>query len=46
VAPLVAALEAEHGFETDVRHLTVFGRCGTCRSAQSPAQEAAGSSSA
>ena len=46
VAPLVAALEAEHGFETDVRHLTVFGRCGTCRTAQTPAQEAAGSSSA
>src|SRR5215470_19537743 len=37
VAPLVAALEAEHGFETDVRHLTVFGRCGACRRAEAPA---------
>jgi Fur family ferric uptake transcriptional regulator len=33
VAPLVTALEAEHDFETDVRHLAVFGRCGTCRRA-------------
>src|ERR1700760_3319542 len=29
--PLVAALEAEQGFETDVGHLTVFGRCADCR---------------
>src|ERR1700748_2717837 len=41
VAPLVTALEAEHGFETDVRHLTVFGRCGACRKAQAPAREGA-----
>jgi Fur family transcriptional regulator, ferric uptake regulator len=34
VAPLVTALEAEQDFETDVRHLTVFGRCGACRKAQ------------
>ena len=33
VAPLVAALDAEQDFEIDVRHLTVFGRCGTCRKA-------------
>jgi Fur family ferric uptake transcriptional regulator len=31
--PLVAALDAEHGFETDVGHLTVFGTCRDCRGA-------------
>jgi Fur family ferric uptake transcriptional regulator len=31
VGPLVTALEAEQGFETDVAHLTVFGRCADCR---------------
>jgi Fur family ferric uptake transcriptional regulator len=31
VAPLVAALDADYGFETDVRHLTVFGTCANCR---------------
>jgi Fur family ferric uptake transcriptional regulator len=30
-AGLVAALDQGHGFETDVHHLTVFGRCGDCR---------------
>ncbi len=33
VSSLVSALEADHGFETDVRHLTVFGRCAACRGA-------------
>jgi Fur family ferric uptake transcriptional regulator len=33
VRPLVDALEAEHGFETDVGHLTVFGTCARCRAA-------------
>ena len=28
---LVAALEEQRGFETDVNHLTVFGRCAECR---------------
>lgn len=28
---LVAALDQAQGFETDVRHLTVFGRCASCR---------------
>ena len=28
---LLAALDTEHGFETDVGHLTVFGRCANCR---------------
>ncbi len=31
VRSLVTALDQEHGFETDVSHLTVFGRCGDCR---------------
>src|ERR1700744_6257285 len=29
--PLVATLDAEQGFQTDVGHLTVFGRCSDCR---------------
>jgi Fur family transcriptional regulator, ferric uptake regulator len=29
--PLVKVLDEEHGFETDVGHLTVFGRCRDCR---------------
>ncbi len=29
--PLVATLDSEQGFETDVGHLTVFGRCVDCR---------------
>jgi len=33
VGPLVAALERNHGFQTDVGHLTVFGRCASCRDA-------------
>jgi Fur family ferric uptake transcriptional regulator len=36
VAPLVRALDAEHGFETDVGHLTVFGTCAQCRRAGAP----------
>jgi Fur family ferric uptake transcriptional regulator len=31
VGPLVSALDDERGFETDVAHLTVFGRCADCR---------------
>lgn len=27
---LVERLRAEHGFETDVHHLTVYGRCRSC----------------
>lgn len=30
VDPLVQALRTEHGFETDVQHLTVFGACKDC----------------
>ena len=31
IRPLVSALETSHGFETNVTHLTVFGRCEDCR---------------
>jgi Fur family transcriptional regulator, ferric uptake regulator len=29
--PLVSTLEKEHGFQTDVGHLTVYGICRDCR---------------
>ena len=32
VAPLTDALDERHGFETNVSHLTIFGRCRECRS--------------
>jgi Fur family ferric uptake transcriptional regulator len=31
IRPLITALAERHGFETDVGHLTVFGRCADCR---------------
>ena len=31
VEALVTALDNDHGFQTDVGHLTVFGRCAACR---------------
>jgi Fur family transcriptional regulator, ferric uptake regulator len=31
VAALVSALDEKYGFKTDVGHLTVFGRCESCR---------------
>jgi Fur family ferric uptake transcriptional regulator len=34
VGPLVSALDSRYGFETDVGHLTVFGRCARCRGRQ------------
>jgi len=34
VSPLVGALDADYGFETDVGHLTVFGTCAKCRGAR------------
>ena len=37
VGSLVKTLDAEHGFETDVGHLTVFGTCAECRSGQADA---------
>jgi Fur family transcriptional regulator, ferric uptake regulator len=36
VRSLVNALDAEHGFETDVGHLTVFGTCARCRGLKQP----------
>jgi Fur family ferric uptake transcriptional regulator len=35
VAPLTDVLSERHGFETNVSHLTVFGRCNDCRSKDS-----------
>ena len=32
IAPLNQALDDRHGFEVNVSHLTVFGRCHDCRS--------------
>lgn len=31
IRPLITALDTGYGFETDVAHLTVFGRCTECR---------------
>ena len=31
IAPLAQALDEGHGFETNVSHLTIFGRCRECR---------------
>lgn len=31
LAPLLAKLDADHGFVPDVGHLTVFGTCAECR---------------
>ena len=31
IRPLITVLDERHGFETDVGHLTVFGRCTECR---------------
>ena len=31
IRPLITALDERHGFETDVGHLAVFGRCADCR---------------
>jgi Fur family ferric uptake transcriptional regulator len=33
IRPLITMLDEQHGFETDVGHLTVFGRCAACRAA-------------
>src|ERR1700745_2727246 len=33
IRPLITTLEERHGFETDVGHLTVYGRCADCRAA-------------
>jgi Fur family ferric uptake transcriptional regulator len=31
IRPLITGLDERYGFETDVGHLTVFGRCTECR---------------
>ncbi len=36
IRPLITALNEQHGFETDVGHLTVFGRCAECRTDEPP----------
>jgi Fur family ferric uptake transcriptional regulator len=33
VAATVDRLAADHGFEADVHHFAVFGRCAACRGA-------------
>ena len=33
IRPLITSLDEGYGFETDVGHLTVFGRCAECRAA-------------
>ena len=33
IRSLITVLDERHGFETDVGHLTVFGRCADCRAA-------------
>ncbi|WP_235736650.1 Fur family transcriptional regulator [Nocardioides alcanivorans] len=35
IAPVVTALEGEHGFVPDIGHLTVFGHCISCAEADS-----------
>ena len=37
VEALVSALDESNGFQTDVGHLTVFGRCAACRAGDSGA---------
>nr|WP_202524007.1 transcriptional repressor [Kitasatospora sp. SID7827] len=29
-APLIDSLRAEHGFDTDLKHFAIFGRCADC----------------
>src|SRR4051794_38388343 len=40
--PMTTALRDDHGFEPDLGHLTVFGRCQTCQAGEllEPAREA------
>jgi Fur family ferric uptake transcriptional regulator len=40
IRPLITTLEEQHGFETDVGHLTVFGRCRACRETPRAAADA------
>lgn len=38
---LIERLDSAHGFETDVRHFAIFGRCRICRDAAHARREAA-----
>jgi Fur family ferric uptake transcriptional regulator len=46
VASLVTGLDEKYGFETDIGHLTVFGRCADCRAKGRGAGPAAGEAAA
>ncbi|GAA2805973.1 transcriptional repressor [Kitasatospora paracochleata] len=37
-APLVESLRAEHGFDTDLKHFAIFGRCADCTAKLAQAQ--------
>jgi Fur family ferric uptake transcriptional regulator len=39
-APLVESLRASHGFETDVKHFAIFGRCADCCRKTGPTEDA------
>ena len=43
-APFVESLRASHGFETDVKHFAIFGRCADCTSRNTAAAAAAATS--
>ncbi|MBC3843556.1 transcriptional repressor [Streptacidiphilus sp. 4-A2] len=45
-APFVESLRSVHGFETDMKHFAIFGRCADCTRAQAAADAAATSSAA
>lgn len=44
-ADLVSRLEAEHGFDTDVEHFAIYGRCRNCTEAAQKAGNADGGAS-
>jgi Fur family ferric uptake transcriptional regulator len=37
-APLIESLRAEHGFDTDLKHFAIFGRCADCTEKRAGAQ--------
>jgi Fur family ferric uptake transcriptional regulator len=39
-APLVESLRVSHGFETDVKHFAIFGRCADCCRKTGPTEDA------
>jgi len=39
-APFVESLRASHGFETDVKHFAIFGRCADCCRKTGPTEDA------